>query len=97
MFSYWDSDIHGIYTTLVPDQLIEQDWYGHDHPERKFKAIFTFEANGNTTIVNFVFAGEIEDEEKDRNDFGKIISSPEATLNQKLLPKQSIAQKGSNF
>lgn len=27
-FSLWDGDIHGVYTKLVPGQLIEQDWYG---------------------------------------------------------------------
>jgi uncharacterized protein YndB with AHSA1/START domain len=40
-FSYWDGDIHGTFTKLVPNQLIGQDWYGHDHPERKYTVRFT--------------------------------------------------------
>ncbi|HJQ09182.1 MAG TPA: SRPBCC domain-containing protein [Candidatus Saccharimonadales bacterium] len=25
-FSYWDGDIHDIFTKLVPEKLIKQDW-----------------------------------------------------------------------
>ena len=35
-FSYWDGDIHGTNTKVVPEKLLEQEWYGHDHPERKY-------------------------------------------------------------
>jgi uncharacterized protein YndB with AHSA1/START domain len=34
-FSYWDGDIHGINTLVVPMHTLEQDWYGHDHPQEK--------------------------------------------------------------
>ena len=75
-FSYWDGDIHGTYTKLVPEKLIEQDWYGHDHPERKFKAVFTFEANGDATTINLAFTGNIEDEQKDIKDWQEYYFDP---------------------
>src|ERR1700722_18494774 len=31
-FSYWNGDIHGVNTKVVPEKLLEQDWYGHDNP-----------------------------------------------------------------
>lgn len=68
-FSYWDGDIHGTYTKLVPEQLIEQDWYGHDNPERKFSAIFLFAENEGVTTIHLTFSGDIEDEQKDIADW----------------------------
>lgn len=68
-FSYWGGDIHGVFTKLVPEKVIEQDWYGHDHPERKFKVSFNFESNEDVTTVRLTFSGEIEDEQKDINDW----------------------------
>jgi len=75
-FSYWDGDIHGINTKIVPEKLLEQDWYGHDHPERKFRAVFTFEAEGNVTTVRLVFTGDIEDEQKDKKDWQEYYFDP---------------------
>jgi len=68
-FAYWDGDIHGTYTKLVPYERIEQDWYGHDHPERRFKALFMFETKDGATNVHLTFSGEIEDEQKDIQDW----------------------------
>jgi uncharacterized protein YndB with AHSA1/START domain len=68
-FSYWGGDIHGTYTKLVPEKLIEQDWYGHDNPDRKFNAVFTFEEHEGITTVSLTFSGEIEDEQKDIADW----------------------------
>lgn len=79
-FSYWDGDIHGIFTKLISNQLIEQDWYGHDHPERKFSAIFTFEENEGTTQVHLKFSGDIEDEQKDIADWRDHYFNPIKTL-----------------
>jgi len=75
-FSYWGGDIHGTYAKLVPNERIEQDWYGHDHPERKFKAIFTFETNDNATTVSLTFSGDIEDEQKDIKDWQEYYFDP---------------------
>lgn len=75
-FSYWDGDIHGVYTKLVPYQLIEQDWYGHDHPERKFKAVFLLRADNDTTTVQLTFSGDIEDEQKDLQDWQEYYFAP---------------------
>ena len=75
-FSYWDGDIHGTYVKLVPYELIEQNWYGHDHPERKFSAVFNFEAKGGVTTVRLTFSGEIEDEQKDKQDWREYYFAP---------------------
>lgn len=68
-FSYWNGDIHGIFTKLVPNELIAQDWYGHDNPTWKYKAVFTFEEEGGQTIVHLDFSGDIQDEAKDIADW----------------------------
>jgi uncharacterized protein YndB with AHSA1/START domain len=68
-YSYWDGDIHGIFTKLVPYQLIEQDWYGHDNPTWKYTVSFSFDGNASETKVHMVFAGDIQDEQKDIADW----------------------------
>ena len=68
-FSYWDGDIHGKFTKLDENTFIEQDWFGHDHPERKFNVSFSFEDSGDTTLVHLLYVGEIEDEAKDKKDW----------------------------
>jgi len=75
-FSYWGGDIHGTFTKLVPQKLIEQDWYGHDHPERKFRAVFTFEADGAQTSVRLDFSGDIDNEQKDITDWREYYFDP---------------------
>lgn len=61
-FSYWDGDIHGVFTKLAAEKLIEQDWYEHDHPERLHKVTFTLEADGNTTLLHLKQTDVGEDE-----------------------------------
>jgi len=75
-FSYWDGDIHGVFTKLVPNQLIEQDWYGHDNPEIKYIARFSFSADGDTTNVTLHFSGDIKDEAKDIKDWQDYYFTP---------------------
>ena len=85
-FSYWDGDIHGIYTKLVSEKLIEQDWYGHDNPTWKYRAIFTLTSDDqNVTAVHLVFSGDILDEQKERSDWQEYYFDPI----KKLLEKQS--------
>ena len=67
-FSYWDGEIHGTNTKVVLEKLLEQDWYGHDHPEEKYRTSFRFEVKGDATIVHFVMAGHIYDEQRDIDD-----------------------------
>jgi activator of HSP90 ATPase len=69
MFSYWGGDIHGTYTKLVPNERIEQDWYGHDNPTWKYTVLLKFESNDASTMVHMIFAGNIVDEQKDRKDW----------------------------
>lgn len=75
-FSYWDGDIHGIYTKLIPNKLIEQDWYGHDNPTWKYTVSFTFEGDDKTTTVRMVYAGNILDEQKDIKDWQDYYFTP---------------------
>lgn len=68
-FSYWDGDIHGINTKVVPEKLLEQDWYGHDNPDWKYNVTFRFEEHDGTTTVHMTYAGNILDEKKDIADW----------------------------
>jgi activator of HSP90 ATPase len=68
-YSYWGGDIHGVFTKLVPQKLIEQDWYGHDNPTWKYTASFAFEGGDTSTIVHMTFSGDIQDEQKDLSDW----------------------------
>jgi activator of HSP90 ATPase len=75
-FSYWGGDINGAFTKIVPQQLIQQDWYGHDHPDRKFDVTFRFEEKGSETLVHLEYSGEIEDEGKDIKDWQEYYFDP---------------------
>jgi uncharacterized protein YndB with AHSA1/START domain len=75
-FSYWNGDIHGTFTKLVPEKLIEQDWYGHDNPTWKYTVVFSLEANGDTTIVDMTYSGDILDEQKDIADWQDYYFNP---------------------
>jgi len=68
-FRYWDGDIHGINTKIVPLETIEQDWYGHEHPEEKYRAIFNLHQEGDTTTVQLRYSGNIYDEQRDITDW----------------------------
>ena len=68
-FSLWDGDIHGTYTKLIPDQLIEEDWYGHENPTWKYQVSFTLISEGTGTKVHMVYSGDILDEQKDIKDW----------------------------
>jgi len=68
-FSYWDGDIHGTFTKLVPDTLIEQDWYGHDNPTWKYTVRFALQGDDKSTTVHMVYSGNILDEQKDLADW----------------------------
>ena len=61
-FSLWGGDIHGINTKIVPEKLLEQDWYGHDHPERCYKVKYLFESNGSRTAIHLIHT-DVPDEE----------------------------------
>lgn len=40
-FSLWGNDVHGTNTKIVPNELLQQDWYGDDNPERKYDVTFS--------------------------------------------------------
>jgi activator of HSP90 ATPase len=75
-FSYWDGDIHGVFTKLVSKKLIEQDWYGHDNPTWKYNVVFTFEGDDQSTTVNMLYSGNILDEQKDIKDWQDYYFTP---------------------
>ena len=75
-FSYWDGDIHGVNTKVMPEKLLEQDWYGHENPEWKYTASFTFEADKDSTVVRLIFSGSILDEQKEIKDWHDYYFTP---------------------
>lgn len=75
-FSYWDGDIHGTFTRLVPNERIEQDWYGHDNPTWKYTVAFTFEGDDQQTTVHMTYSGNIQDEQKDIADWQNYYFTP---------------------
>jgi uncharacterized protein YndB with AHSA1/START domain len=75
-FSYWEGDIHGVNTKVVPMQTLEQDWYGHDHPEEKYRAEFSFNQEGDVTTVRLHYSGHIYDEQRDTNDWQEYYFDP---------------------
>ena len=64
-FSYWDGDIHGLNTKVDPNSVLEQDWYGHDHPAEKYRMCFRLESKGTKTLVHLTYSGNIYDEQRD--------------------------------
>jgi len=83
-FSYWDGDIHGVFTKLVPNRLIEQDWYGHDNPTWRYTVSFILEGDDASTKVHMTYSGDIVDEQKDLADWDDYYFEPI----KKLLAKQ---------
>jgi uncharacterized protein YndB with AHSA1/START domain len=76
-FSYWDGDIHGINTKIMPQMLLEQDWYGHDHPERKYMAKFAlFTRNDGKVDVHLTHSGDHDDIDKDLADWDDYYFNP---------------------
>lgn len=75
-FSYWDGDIHGKFTKIEPEKLIEQDWYGHDNPSWKYNVRFTFEAKDDSTVVHMTYTGDIVDEQRDIDDWRDYYFAP---------------------
>lgn len=82
-FSYWDGDIHGIFTKLVPEKLIDQDWYGHDNPTWKYNVTFTLDGSEKTTHISILYSGEILDEKKDIKDWYEYYLEPIKSLLEK--------------
>jgi activator of HSP90 ATPase len=75
-FSYWGGDIHGVYTKLVSEKRIEQNWYGHDNPTWKYNVVFVFEGDKKATTVHMTYSGNILDEEKDIADWRNYYFEP---------------------
>ncbi|HEV7454820.1 MAG TPA: SRPBCC domain-containing protein [Candidatus Saccharimonadales bacterium] len=68
-FSLWGGDIHGTNTKVVPEKLLEQDWYGHDDPSRCYKVSFAFAPlHEDMTTVKLIHADVPDDEAKDFED-----------------------------
>jgi activator of HSP90 ATPase len=57
-------------------QTLEQDWYGHDHPEEKYRAEFSFSQDGDVTTVRLRYSGNIYDEQRDISDWQEYYFDP---------------------
>ncbi len=75
-YSFWDGDIHGIFTKLIPNKLIEQSWYGHDNPTWRYDIAFTFQGDERVTSVRMTYSGDILDEQKDIADWREYYFDP---------------------
>ena len=76
-FSYWDGDIHGINTEIIPMMRIVQDWYGHDDPTRRYVATFEFTSpDTETTDVHLTHEGAHDDIKKDISDWSDYYFEP---------------------
>jgi len=75
-WSLWDGDIHGTFTKLVPNELIEEDWYGHDNPSWKYTVAFKFTQENDTTKVRMEYSGDIQDEQRDISDWQEYYFNP---------------------
>ncbi len=64
-FSYWGGDIHGTFTKIEPEKLIEQDWYGHDNSERRYGVSFSLTEGDERTIVRLVHTDIPDDDDED--------------------------------
>ncbi len=49
----------------MPPELLEQDWHGHDNPERSEKDSFKLKPEGNSTTIEFTHANVPEAEYDD--------------------------------
>lgn len=61
-FSLWGGSIHGINTKVIPEELLEQDWYSGDDWPQASKVHFTLEEDGDHTIIELVHR-DIPDED----------------------------------
>ena len=75
-FSYWNGDIHGTFTKILPGIQIVQDWYGHDNPEWKYDVIFMFEDNDGITYLRVLYSGNIVDSQRDTKDWQEYYFDP---------------------
>jgi len=75
-WSLWDGDIHGTFTKIVPEQLLEEDWYGHDNPTWKYTVSFAFIAENGGTRVHMIYSGDIQDEQRDISDWQEYYFTP---------------------
>ncbi len=63
-FSLWDGDIYGTNTKVVPQKLLEQEWYSRDW-DKPSKVVFLFSGEGDRTVVMLVHTRIPEHEAKD--------------------------------
>jgi activator of HSP90 ATPase len=76
-FSLYDGDVHGTNTEIVPNQLLRQDWYGDDHPKRKYDVTFTLEpVDSRTTWVTVTHQAGEDDIESMRSGWREYYFNP---------------------
>ncbi len=60
-FKLWGGDIYGTNTKVIPEQVLEQDWYAGDWPEPS-KLVITLTLEENSTKVDLIHESIPEDE-----------------------------------
>jgi uncharacterized protein YndB with AHSA1/START domain len=63
-FSLWDGDVYGTNTKVVPQKLLEQEWYGGEW-DKPSKVVFSLSGEGDRTVVMLVHTRMPEHEAKD--------------------------------
>lgn len=85
-FSIYDGDVHGTTTEMVTGRLLRQDWYGDDHPDRRYDVTFTFEpVDEQTTQVTVTHMAGEDDIESMRSGWREYYFQPI----KQLLEKQA--------
>ena len=63
-FSLWGGDIYGTNTKVVPNKILEQDWYGGEW-EKPSKVIFKLSEKDGVTTLDLVHTDLPEESESD--------------------------------
>lgn len=66
-FSLWGGDIWGTNTKVVPEQLLEQDWYG-DKWDEPSKVVIKLNDSNGVTLLTLEHSGVPDDEESSFDD-----------------------------
>lgn len=64
-FSLWGGDIYGKNTKVVPNQILEQDWFGGRDWQQPSRVTFTLESDNRGTKVHLVQHNVPDTEAKD--------------------------------
>jgi uncharacterized protein YndB with AHSA1/START domain len=67
-FSLWDDDIHGTNTKVVPNKLLEEDWYSESTSRRCYKVSFSLSEENESSTIELRHANVADNEVADFTD-----------------------------